>query len=112
MGVVAEEADEAAGWIDFTLDSGVLESECFFPGTPPASLRRRGDAMFNKDEVKGRTETVKGKVKRAVGDVTDDEPLRQEGEADEAAGRVQEGYGRARRKVGEAIEDVGEKVKR
>ena len=67
---------------------------------------------MNRDELEGRTEQVKGKVKKAVGDLTDNEQLHDEGEVDEAAGDVQEGYGRARRKVGEAIEDLGNKVKR
>lgn len=67
---------------------------------------------MNRDELEGKAEQVKGKVKKAVGDLTDDERLHDEGEVDEAAGDVQEGYGRARRKVGEAIEDLGNKVKR
>ena len=67
---------------------------------------------MNRDELKGRAEQVKGKVKKAVGDLTDDEQLHDEGTADEAAGDVQEGFGRARRKVGEAIEDIGENIKR
>jgi uncharacterized protein YjbJ (UPF0337 family) len=67
---------------------------------------------MNRDELEGKTEQVKGKVKKAVGDLTDDERLHDEGAADEAAGDVQEGFGRARRKVGEAIEDIGEDIKR
>ena len=67
---------------------------------------------MNRDELEGRAEQVKGKVKKAVGDLTEDERLHDEGTADEAAGDVQEGFGRARRKVGEAIEDIGENIKR
>jgi uncharacterized protein YjbJ (UPF0337 family) len=67
---------------------------------------------MNRDEIEGKTEQVKGKVKKAAGDLTDDERLHDEGVADEAAGEVQEGFGRGRRKVGEAIEDIGEKLKR
>ena len=67
---------------------------------------------MNRDELDGRVDQVKGKVKKAVGDLTDDERLHDEGAADEAAGNVQEGFGRARRKVGEAIEDIGEDIKR
>ena len=68
--------------------------------------------MKNRDELDGKTDQVKGKVKQAWGDLTDDEKLHDEGVADEAGGELQEGVGRARRKVGEAIEDVGEKLKR
>jgi len=67
---------------------------------------------MNRDEVDGRVDKMKGKVKQAAGDLTDNEQLHDEGVADEAAGDVQEAFGRARRKVGEAIEDIGEDIKR
>jgi uncharacterized protein YjbJ (UPF0337 family) len=67
--------------------------------------------MMNRDELDGKGEQIKGKLKQAAGDLTDDEQLRSEGIADEAAGNVQEGFGRGRRKVGEAIEDLGDKLK-
>ena len=68
--------------------------------------------MKNRDELDGRADQVKGRVKQAWGDVTNNESLRDEGVADEAAGNIQEGFGRARRKVGEAIEDIGETFKK
>jgi uncharacterized protein YjbJ (UPF0337 family) len=68
--------------------------------------------MWNKDEVQGKTDQVKGKVKQAAGDLTDDERLKDEGAADEAAGDVQEGFGKGRRKVGDAIKDLGDKIGR
>ena len=67
---------------------------------------------MNRDEFEGKKEQLKGKVKQATGDLTDDEQLHDEGVADEAAGDVQEGFGRARRKVGKAIEDLGDSIKR
>jgi uncharacterized protein YjbJ (UPF0337 family) len=67
---------------------------------------------MNRDELEGKGEQLKGKVKQGLGDLTDNERLHDEGVADEAAGDVQEGFGRARRKVGEAIEDIGDKIKR
>ena len=67
---------------------------------------------MNKDELEGRKDQLKGKVKQATGDLTDDERLHDEGVADEAAGNVQEGFGRARRKVGDAVEDIGENIKK
>jgi len=67
---------------------------------------------MNRDELDGRVDKAKGKMKQAVGDLTDNERLNDEGVADEAAGDVQEGFGRARRKVGETIEDIGENIKR
>ena len=67
---------------------------------------------MNKDELDGKVEQLKGKMKQAAGDVTDNERLHDEGVADEAAGDVQEGFGRGRRKVGEAVEDIGDRIKR
>jgi len=67
---------------------------------------------MNRDEVEGKAKEIKGRVKQSVGDLTDDETLREEGVADEAEGEVQGGFGRAKRKVGEAIEEVGEKIKK
>jgi uncharacterized protein YjbJ (UPF0337 family) len=67
---------------------------------------------MNRDELKGKSDAMKGKVKQAVGDLTDDERLHDEGVVDEAVGETQETLGRARRKVGEAIEDIGKNVKR
>jgi uncharacterized protein YjbJ (UPF0337 family) len=67
---------------------------------------------MNRDELKGKAEVVKGKVKEAAGDLTDNPDLHDEGVADEAAGRTRDAFGRVRRKVGEAIKDVGNAVKK
>lgn len=67
---------------------------------------------MNRDELDGKGEQLKGKAKQAVGDLTGNERLHDEGVADEAAGDVQEGFGKARRKVGEAVEDLGDSIKR
>jgi uncharacterized protein YjbJ (UPF0337 family) len=67
---------------------------------------------MNKDELEGKTETLKGKIKQGVGRAANDPELQDEGAVDEAAGRTQETFGKARRKVGEAIEDVGNAVKK
>jgi uncharacterized protein YjbJ (UPF0337 family) len=67
---------------------------------------------MNRDELNGKAKELKGRMKQGLGDLTDDEELRDEGVAEEAEGEVQQGFGKARRKVGEAIEDVGEKIKR
>jgi uncharacterized protein YjbJ (UPF0337 family) len=67
---------------------------------------------MNRDELDGKADQLKGKLKQAAGDLTDDQRLHDEGVADEASGDVQEGFGRGRRKIGEAVEDVGRKLKR
>jgi uncharacterized protein YjbJ (UPF0337 family) len=67
---------------------------------------------MNKDELDGKAESIKGKMKQAAGDLTDNERLHDEGVADEAAGEAQETIGRGRRKAGEAIEEIGKHIKR
>ena len=67
---------------------------------------------MNKDELNGKADQVKGRVKQAAGDLADDEKLHDEGVADEASGKVQDTYGKARRKVGEALEDVGDQIEK
>jgi uncharacterized protein YjbJ (UPF0337 family) len=67
---------------------------------------------MNQDEIKGKTREFKGKAKQAVGDLTDNQRLHDEGKVDELAGETQATVGKARRKVGEAIEDIGESIKK
>jgi uncharacterized protein YjbJ (UPF0337 family) len=67
---------------------------------------------MNRDEVEGKAESLKGKVKQAAGDLTDNPDLHDEGVADEVAGDAQAAFGQAKRKVGEAIEDIGKAVKK
>jgi uncharacterized protein YjbJ (UPF0337 family) len=67
---------------------------------------------MNRDELEGKTEALKGKVKQAAGDLTNDQDLHDEGVVDEAAGQTQDAFGHAKRKVGEAIEDIGKAVKK
>jgi len=67
---------------------------------------------MNRDEMEGKAEALKGKVKQAAGDLTDNEQLHDEGVADEFSGDAKDTLGRTRRKVGEAVEDIGENIKR
>jgi uncharacterized protein YjbJ (UPF0337 family) len=67
---------------------------------------------MNRDEMEGKTESVKGRVKEAAGTLTGNDELEKEGADERARGEAQETIGRARRKVGEAIEELGEDIKR
>ena len=67
---------------------------------------------MNRDELEGKAEALKGKIKQAAGDLADDERLRNEGIADEAAGDTQDAIGRGRRNAGEFIEDIGKSIKK
>lgn len=67
---------------------------------------------MNNDELDGRKENLKGRIKEAAGTLTGNKDLESEGANQRAGGAVEEGLGRARRKVGEAIEEIGEDLKR
>ena len=66
---------------------------------------------MNKDELNGKVDRLKGKIKEGVGDATNDQNLHDEGVADQAAGNVEEGFGKARRKVGDTLHEVAHKIK-
>ena len=68
--------------------------------------------MPNNDEIKGKFDQVKGKVKQGIGDATGDQDLQDEGVGDQASGEIQEGFGTVRRKVGEAVKDLGNQIKK
>jgi uncharacterized protein YjbJ (UPF0337 family) len=67
---------------------------------------------MNRDEIEGKAEAMKGKIKQATGDLTDNEDLKNEGIADEAAGDTQGAIGKGKRKAGEFIEDIGKAIKK
>jgi uncharacterized protein YjbJ (UPF0337 family) len=58
---------------------------------------------MNKDQVKGRAEAAKGKIKEATGKVVDSERLKSEGRVDQAAGKAQANYGDAKEHVKDTI---------
>lgn len=64
----------------------------------------------NKDEVEGKFEDVKGKVKEGIGNLTGDRDLEAEGEADQVEGQSQETWGKFKRGVGDAVDAVGDAV--
>ena len=67
---------------------------------------------MNRDEVSGKAENLKGRVKEAAGALTGSRDLESEGAAERAEGEIRHEAGKARRKVGEAIEDIGEELKK
>jgi uncharacterized protein YjbJ (UPF0337 family) len=58
---------------------------------------------MNKDQVKGRAEAAKGKIKEAAGKVVDSERLKSEGRIDQAAGKTQATYGDAKENVKDSV---------
>ena len=57
-------------------------------------MDQRQEATVNNDELNGKVDKLKGKIKEGVGNATNDEDLRGEGIADQAAGNVEEGFGK------------------
>lgn len=59
-----------------------------------------------------KTDQVKGRVKEAVGDLTDDDDLKRDGKTDRVAGQVKEHVGDAKDKVEEVIDKTKDAVRR
>jgi uncharacterized protein YjbJ (UPF0337 family) len=59
------------------------------------------------DRFEGKKDDLKGRVKEAAGDLTDDERLKRQGKSDRAGGKVKEKLERAKEKG----EDVVDKAK-
>jgi uncharacterized protein YjbJ (UPF0337 family) len=68
--------------------------------------------MWNKDEREGKIDQARGKMKQAVGDLTNDDRLKAEGQKDEISGDVQEALGQIRRTTGETIDALVKTAKR
>ncbi len=64
---------------------------------------REGVVMDNKDQ-------VKGKVKQAVGDLTDNEDLKKEGEADETAGEVKKSLEDVKDRADDLVDRVKDRI--
>jgi uncharacterized protein YjbJ (UPF0337 family) len=58
---------------------------------------------MNKDQVKGRVEQAKGKVKEVTGDIVDDKSLEVEGNIQKNVGKAQAGFGNLKEEVKEEI---------
>ena len=68
---------------------------------------KKGGAM-NKDELKGKAENLKGRVKEATGALRGDKGQEAEGFVDRVRGAVREKVGKAKDEVEEKGEDVKE----
>jgi len=65
---------------------------------------------MNKDQVAGRVEEAKGKLKEVAGKVVGNEKLEGEGIVDQAAGKVQKTYGDVKEKAKDAIKSGADKL--
>jgi len=60
--------------------------------------------MANKTSLKGNWNVVKGKLKEAYGNLTDDDLMYQEGQEDELYGRIQNRIGKGKDEVKRMID--------
>ncbi len=65
---------------------------------------------MKQQEARGKVKKLKGRVKEAVGIISGDRKLENEGSAQRAEGAVEENLGKARRKVGEFLTDLGKTI--
>jgi uncharacterized protein YjbJ (UPF0337 family) len=60
---------------------------------------------MSDEEIKGKAENLKGRVKQAAGSLTGDKKLEAEGAVDRVKGAAREKVGEGKRKLDEAITD-------
>jgi uncharacterized protein YjbJ (UPF0337 family) len=65
---------------------------------------------MNKDQIKGRAEEAKGKIKEVAGRAVGNERLESEGLADQATGKVRSSVGDARENVKDAAQKLVDKL--
>lgn len=74
--------------------------------TSPHLLHNHKRTKMNKDQAKGAIEQGKGKIKEVTGELTGNESLEREGEADQVRGKVQKNYGDAKENVKDVIDKL------
>jgi len=65
---------------------------------------------MNKDQVEGRLDQAKGKIKELAGKVVDNDRLEAEGKADRIEGKVQAGFGDSKEAVKDKAKDIIDKI--
>jgi uncharacterized protein YjbJ (UPF0337 family) len=75
------------------------------PGGNERELAKLHWAQRRKIQMSGKADEIKGRVKEAAGDLTDDQDLKDSGKADEAAGKIKQ-------KVEHAVDKVRDAVKK
>jgi uncharacterized protein YjbJ (UPF0337 family) len=65
---------------------------------------------MNKDQIEGRLEQAKGKVKEVAGNAVGNDRLKNEGRADQAGGKVQATYGDAKERAKDQAKQLIDKI--
>ena len=61
---------------------------------------------MNKDQVKGKWEQIKGRAKRAWGELTDDDFAKAEGSKDKLTGIITERFGDTKEAINAKLDDL------
>jgi uncharacterized protein YjbJ (UPF0337 family) len=64
------------------------------------------------EQIGGKAESVKGKIKEGFGKLTGDADLEAEGQAEQGEGKIREGIGKAGRAVSDLADRAKEKLER
>jgi uncharacterized protein YjbJ (UPF0337 family) len=67
--------------------------------------------IMDKNRVEGNMKDIKGRVKRQVGEWTDNEKMQGEGTMDQAEGKVQDTFGKAKDKFKDFADDAEENTR-
>jgi uncharacterized protein YjbJ (UPF0337 family) len=92
-------------WFELSQLSQVSRTARRVPTATTRPPRRRRAAMA------GEIDEAKGRMKEAVGDLTDDEGLKREGKVDRAAGRAKDKMDDLKDKAGDAVDNIRDKAK-
>ena len=65
---------------------------------------------MNKDQVEGRVDQAKGKIKEVAGRAVGNKELEAEGNVDQASGKVQSTYGDTKEKAKDAVKTGADKL--
>ena len=65
---------------------------------------------MNKDQVEGRLDQAKGKIKELAGKVIDNDRLEAKGKADQVSGKVQAGFGDTKEAVKDKAKHIVDKI--
>jgi uncharacterized protein YjbJ (UPF0337 family) len=78
----------------------------------PTVYRANGGTGVEGDPMEGKADELKGRVKEAAGDLTDDERLQREGKTDQASGKLKQAFEDAKDKAEELVDKVKDKIDR
>jgi uncharacterized protein YjbJ (UPF0337 family) len=85
------------------LGAPVTDRRIGYAESDPFIVIRYQEKSTNKDQVKGRVEEAKGKVKKMTGKAVGNREQEQKGRVQEAGGKIQAGYGDLKEDIKDSI---------